>query len=328
MIAIAIPSSLIGLYDRPQVYLFDLQSAEDASKTEVISTDLGSHFESVKRLFFEGFSVGDVSISLWNVSIGLVFFFISLRLGQWIKNRMENRWFLKSKLSKGAREASASLLWYAIVVIATLFSLSIAGIKLANLALVAGALSLGIGFGLQNIVSNFISGLILLFERPIKRGDWIIVGNTQGFVKDINIRSTQVQTFDYADVLIPNSELLTNQVTNWMLASSVGRIRIPIGVAYGTNTSKVKELLISIAKENPDVVVGHPDYHDPEVLFISFGDSSLDFELRVFVKDVLTTTRTTSDINFRIDEVFREEQIQIPFPQRDLHIIENKGDCN
>jgi potassium-dependent mechanosensitive channel len=301
-------------------------SAPVVADTPPADAALESIFESVKRLFFDGFAVGDVTISLWNVTLGLLFFFISLKLGQWVKNRVENKWFLKSKLSKGAREASASLMWYAIVVIAILFSLSIAGIKLSSLALVAGALSLGIGFGLQNIVSNFISGLILLFERPIKRGDWIIVGNTQGFVKDINIRSTQVQTFDFADVLIPNSELLTNQVTNWMLNTSVGRIRIAIGVAYGSDTGKVKDLLIEIARNNPEVVLGHKDYLDPEVLFLRFGDSSLDFELRVFVKDILTTTRTTSAINFEIDRVFREHNIQIPFPQRDIHIIESNGD--
>jgi len=301
-------------------------SAPVAAETSSADATLESIFESVKRLFFDGFAVGDVTISLWNVTLGLLFFFICLKLGQWVKNRVENKWFLKSKLSKGAREASASLMWYAIVVIAILFSLSIAGIKLSSLALVAGALSLGIGFGLQNIVSNFISGLILLFERPIKRGDWIIVGNTQGFVKDINIRSTQVQTFDFADVLIPNSELLTNQVTNWMLNTSVGRIRIAIGVAYGSDTGKVKDLLIEIARNNPEVVLGHKEYLDPEVLFLRFGDSSLDFELRVFVKDILTTTRTTSAINFEIDRVFRAHNIQIPFPQRDIHIIESNGD--
>lgn len=290
--------------------------------------NMESALEVLKRLFFDGFSVGDVSISLWNVTLGLIFFFISLKLGRWVKNRVENKWFVNSKLSKGAREASASLMWYAIVVIAVLFSLSIAGIKLSNLALVAGALSLGIGFGLQNIVSNFISGLILLFERPIKRGDWIIVGNTQGFVKDINIRSTQVQTFDFADVLIPNSELLTNQVTNWMLNTSVGRIRVSIGVAYGSDTILVKDLLLDIARNNSDVVLGDKEYLDPEVLFLQFGDSSLDFELRMFVKDILTTTRTKSAINFEIARVFREHNIQIPFPQRDIHVIERNGDKN
>ncbi len=321
------------MFDRPFLLSFSAFASAEQSNTDSKTTDelvnqaaLNDLFMTLKRIFFDGFSVGEVTISLWNVTLGLVFFYISLKIGQWVKNRVENKWFIKSKLSKSAREASASLIWYAIVIVATLFSLSIAGIKLANLALVAGALSLGIGFGLQNIVSNFISGLILLFERPIKRGDWIIVGNTQGFVKDINIRSTQVQTFDHADVLIPNSELLTNQVTNWMLASTIGRIRINVGVAYGSDTSIVKNLLIEVASNNPDAVLDHPDYPNPEVLFLRFGDSSLDFELRLFVKDILTTTRTTSAINFEIDRVFRENNIQIPFPQRDVHIIESSGD--
>lgn len=304
------------------------ESAEINKSVSSVFDSIMDALMSIKHWLVEGFSIGDVNISLWHISIGILFFFVSLRLGRWFKNRMENHWFLNSSLSKGAREASASLMWYAIVILATLFSLSIAGINLANLALVAGALSLGIGFGLQNIVSNFISGLILLFERPIKRGDWIIVGNTQGFVKEISIRSTQVQTFDHADVLIPNSELLTNQVTNWMLATSVGRIRLPVGVAYGSDTAKVKSILTEIGRNSPDVIIDTKEYNSPEVLFLRFGDSSLDFELRVFIKDILTSPRTTSALNFEIDRLFRENNIQIPFPQRDVHVIEQKGDKN
>ncbi|MET1256221.1 mechanosensitive ion channel family protein [Aliikangiella maris] len=275
----------------------------------------------IKDGIMDGFSVGNMTISLWNIFLGLFFFYVAFKIGRWIRNRLEQKWLLKSNLSKGAREAAASLTWYALIAFISIIALAIAGFNISNLALVAGALSVGIGFGLQNVVNNFISGLILLFERPIKRGDWIIVGNTQGFVKEINIRSTRIQTFDFADVLIPNSELLTNQLTNWTLSNALGRVRIPIGVAYGSDTDKVKTILLNIAEQHPEVVKEHAEVPNPQVHFLKFADSSLEFELRCFISDILNIMRITSEINFAIDKQFKEADIRIPFPQRDLHII-------
>ena len=197
--------------------------------------------------------------------------------------------------------------------------LSAAGFDFGNVAIIAGALSVGIGFGLQNIVNNFVSGLILLFERPIRKGDWIEVGGTEGVVKDIQIRSTVIQTFDRSDVIVPNSELISGQVTNWVLSSQSGRAVIPVGVAYGTDTEKVRTILMAIAEENTDVVKAG-SMPKPIVLFRAFGDSSLDFELRVFLHNVDNRLSIISDINFAIDKAFREEDIEIPFPQRDLHV--------
>jgi potassium efflux system protein len=208
---------------------------------------------------------------------------------------------------------------YIMFVIAALVALSVAGFDFSNIAIIAGALSVGIGFGLQNIVNNFVSGLILLFERPVRKGDWIQVGTTEGYVQDIRIRSTRILTFDRSDVIVPNSEMISNQVTNFMLGDIRGRAIIKVGVAYGSDTEKVRYILMQVAEEN-ELVVKDGSSPRPAVLFRGFGDSSLDFELRVHLYDVDRRLSTISDINFAIDKAFREEGIEIPFPQRDVHV--------
>jgi small-conductance mechanosensitive channel len=177
----------------------------------------------------------------------------------------------------------------------------------------------GIGFGLQNVVNNFVSGLILLFERPIKTGDWVVVGETEGFVKRIRIRSTQIQTFDRADVIVPNSDLISHQVTNWMLYDPLGRIKVRVGVAYGSDTEKVRDILLEVASGH-DMVIKDGSAPEPQVLFRGFGDSSLDFELRCHIDHIDYRLLVISDLNFAIDKAFREHGIEIPFPQRDIHV--------
>jgi small-conductance mechanosensitive channel len=222
-------------------------------------------------------------------------------------------------MDRGARETLVTMSGYVVVAIAILVALGVAGLEFSNLAIIAGALSVGIGFGLQNIVNNFVSGLILLFERPVKTGDWIVVGSTEGYVKRISIRSTQIETFDRADVIVPNSELISGQVTNWMLRDVHGRARVPIGVAYGSDTEKVKNLLLEVARAHPDVITDGT-YPEPRVLFLNFGDSSLNFELRCHVQNVDRRLSVISELNFAIDAAFRANGIEIPFPQRDLHV--------
>ena len=207
-----------------------------------------------------------------------------------------------------------------ILTIAFFVALAVAGIELGKFAIIAGAVGVGIGFGLQNIVNNFISGIILLFERPIRTGDWIVVGNTEGYVRKISIRSTQIETFDRADVIVPNSELISNQVTNWMLRDPWGRVIVPIGVAYGSDVEQVRELLLQVGGEHPLVITDSLRVSPPRVMFRGFGDSSLNFELRCFIRNVDQRLATVSDLNFAIEKVLREANIQIPFPQRDLHL--------
>ncbi len=248
---------------------------------------------------------------------------VTLSMLPFIKNKLITEWLKHSNLSSGAKDASQTLIGYVVVAIALLSALFVLGMNFQNLAIIAGALSVGIGFGLQNIVNNFVSGLILLFERPIRRGDWIVVGTTEGYVRDISIRSTTIQTFDKADVIVPNSELVSNQVTNWMLSSNIGRLKAGVGVAYGSDVNKVMEILKQIANDHHEIISNN-DAYPTRVLFLAFADSSLNFELRCFVREV--DNRLNIHINLSIDAAFREHNIEIPFPQRVVHIPKNEND--
>ncbi len=273
----------------------------------------------IALLLTDGFAIGSVTVVPAKIALALLGLALLLTISGWFRKRLEKSWLPKTRLDRGAREAAVAIVGYTGIALAVIISLVVAGFDFSNIAIIAGALSVGIGFGLQNIVNNFVSGLILLFERPVKTGDWVVVGGTEGYVKRISIRSTQIQTFDRADVIVPNSELISNQVTNWMLYDARGRVRVPVGVAYGSDTALVKEILLKIGREHPHVV------HDnsapgPVVMFLGFGDSSLDFELRCFIQNIDTRLTVISDMNFAIDAAFREHNIEIPFPQRDVHV--------
>jgi small-conductance mechanosensitive channel len=178
------------------------------------------------------------------------------------------------------------------------------------------ALGVGIGFGLQSIVNNFVSGLILLFERPVRVGDYIEFGGNWAEIKKIGLRATIVQTFDQADVIIPNADLVANQVINWTLTNRRVRLIIPVGVAYGSDISLVMETLIASAKDNTHLAENPP----PQVLYLNFGESALEFELRVWVLDADNRLVASSELHQEIDRRFREAKIEIAFPQQDLHL--------
>jgi small-conductance mechanosensitive channel len=201
------------------------------------------------------------------------------------------------------------------IIAAISLALSAIGIDLQKIALVAGALSVGIGFGLQSIVSNFVSGLILLTERPIRVGDWIVAKGEEGFVRRIRVRATEVETFDRASVIIPNSDLISGVVKNWTHGNLLGRIAVKVGVSYDSDVEKVRDLLLAVAAGHPAVLKEPAPY----VLFMAFGDSSLDFELRCIVRDVQQLYSIRSDLNFAVLARFRAEGIEIPFPQRVVH---------
>ena len=267
-----------------------------------------------------GFTIGELHIApfrLLAALLGLVGLFV---LARWLRIKLTDNWLPVTQLDRGARETVTNLSVYVVFAVGVLISLTIAGLDLSQLTIIAGALSVGIGFGLQNIVNNFVSGLILMFERPIRPGDWIEVGGTAGYVTKISIRYTLVQTFDRSDVIVPNSQLLSTQVVNWMLQDHYGRVIVPVGVAYGSDTEQVKAILLRLSGEHPLVVTGNPRIPPPLVYFMGFGDSCLEFELRAFIRDVDRKLSVRSDLLFSIDAEFRRAGIDIPFPQRELHI--------
>ncbi len=279
----------------------------------------GFIIENIKNYLINGFDIGKFRIVPGQIFWALIIFSAIIMSSSWIRSQMENNWLKMTSMNSGARDAVVTITGYVLFIIALLAGLAIAGFDFGNITIIAGALSVGIGFGLQTIVNNFVSGLILLFERPIRKGDWIVVGSTEGVVKDIRIRSTRIQTFDRADVIVPNSELISNQVTNWVLSSSSGRAIIPIGVAYGSDTEQVRDILMKVAEEN-DAVAKTSRIPKPKVLFREFGDSSLNFELRVFLYRVDQRLSVISDLNFAIDKAFRAAKIEIPFPQHDVNV--------
>ena len=204
----------------------------------------------------------------------------------------------------GLRNSIRTSLGYLNFLVATGLALSYLGLNFEKLAIIAGALSVGIGFGLQSIVNNFVSGLILLWERAVRVGDWIVVGGDQGYVRRINVRATEIETFDRAQVIIPNSSLVTGVVTNLVRNDRTGRVVIPLTVAAFADPEKVREVLIAIAKAN-QLVLAIPA---PQILFTGMSASALNFELRAFVGDVDTSVRVKSDLNFEIFRRFKEEK--------------------
>jgi potassium efflux system protein len=265
---------------------------------------------------FFGIKIGSLSISPSNLLLAAVLFVVFGAFTRFLQRTLEQSVFPRTRLDIGLRNSIRATVGYVGFVLATLLAASTVGLNLSSLAMIAGALSVGIGFGLQNIISNFVSGLILLVERPIKVGDWVVVGEYQGYVRKISVRATELTTFDRASVFIPNSNLIASPVMNRTHADRDGRIILPVGVAYGSDTNKVRELLLDIAREHGGVKINPP----PGVLFRSFGSDALQFELVAYIYDVDKLLGITSDLCFSIDKVLREHQIAIPFPQRDVHL--------
>ncbi len=269
----------------------------------------------------DGFNIGGLIIAPARIVMGFIIFAAGWTLISWLKIQLEKRWLKNAGFSLSAQETLVTMTGYSGFAMALILGLSVAGFSFSNLAVIAGALSVGIGFGLQNIVNNFVSGLIILFERPVKRGDWISIGNTEGYVQKISVRSTLIQTFDRSDVIVPNSELISNQVTNMMLNDNFGRLIVPVGVAYGSDTELVRRILLEIAEAN-DQVINDDSMPKPLVLFLEFGESSLNFELRCHLANIDRRLNVKSAINFEIDRAFRQHNIAMPFPQRDIYIKE------
>ncbi|GAB4361945.1 MAG: mechanosensitive ion channel [Deltaproteobacteria bacterium] len=268
------------------------------------------------------FHLGKLPVTpIFLVKAFLYFLFLGYGVRK-MRETIRDRILSQTSLDIGQQYAFAQIGGYSIFVFGLLLGLQWAGLDLSSLVILGGAVGIGLGFGLQNIANNFVSGLILLFERPIRVGDRVEVGNTNGDVVRIAARSTWVRTNDNVVIIIPNSEFINSHVTNWTANDRQVRFSVPLGVSYGSDPEKVRAILEEVARLHPDVLADPP----PEVIFTGFGDSSLDFTLRVWtITRVQWPLILRSELYFMIFQAFKEHGIEIPFPQRDLHLRSVSG---
>jgi small-conductance mechanosensitive channel len=260
--------------------------------------------------------VGSRKITLGLILTAAAFLYGSFLTSWGAQTLLMKEVFTKRELQVGVRISIARLIHYGFVFVGFLLALVALGVQLRDVTIIAGALGVGIGFGLQGIVNNFVSGLILLFERPVKVGDYIQLGEQWAEIKNIGLRATVVETLDRSEIVVPNSDLVSNQVTNWTLSHRIARIVVPVGVEYGSDVPLVMETLMECATASSKVM----RLPKPQVLFVNFGESSLDFELRVWISNIEDRFSVKSQLHQEIDQRFRQAGIVIAFPQRDLHV--------
>ncbi|MDU8944354.1 DUF3772 domain-containing protein [Ovoidimarina sediminis] len=262
----------------------------------------------------EGITFGETRVTPGDILAVLLVLGIGIALTRLFQSALRITVLPRTRLDIGAQNAAVSFAGYAGIALSALLAVNAGGIDLTALAVVFGALSVGIGFGLQNVVQNFVAGIILLIERPISEGDWIEVGSQMGIVKDISVRSTTIETFDKQQVIVPNADFISAPVTNWTRGSQIGRATVNVGVAYGTDTRRVQHILEEIVRDVENVA----KYPEPGVDFLGFGADSLDFRVRAILLDVNKIMQVKTELNHRIAERFVAEGIEIPFAQRDI----------
>ena len=270
---------------------------------------------AVLEAFDWKFAIGDVSIDPGDLLVFGFVIWVALKIAAFVEFMLNVDFLTKIDLPRGVPETISKLTSYVVIVVGAVVASAAAGFDISKITIVVGALGVGIGFGLQNIVNNFVSGLILLFERPIRLGDTVDLDSDGGTVEKIGMRASIVRTWDGAEIIVPNADLISNDVVNWTLSNDRRRMRIEVGVAYGTDPEKAAELITSVATANKDVDT-HPE---PYCLFVDLGDSSLDFELRAWTSSS-RYIHVASDLRFAIVRTLEEAGIEIPFPQRDVHV--------
>jgi len=267
-----------------------------------------------KKILF-GFNIGGVKISLVAIVFGVAVFMISYSFVKIFRHHMMLTAFTHLEIDEGIRHSLDSFINFIGIVLSLLLAVVVMGADLTNLTVIAGALSVGIGFGLQNVINNFVSGIIILFERPFKVGDWVNIGGEEGKIKQINIRSTELETFKKTSVIVPNATLLSSSVINMTHGDNQTRLSVTVGVAYGSDVEKVRRILLECAANHPKVLKKPAPY----VIFTDFGSSSLDFDLRCYSSNIWEGWTIPSDLRFAINKRFIEEGIEIPFPQVVVH---------
>lgn len=263
------------------------------------------------------FSLGESRITLGTIIYFIVSFILLTYVAKRFRNLLVDKILLKANFERGARNSIGLIARVLFMFIGSIFIIQTAGIDMSSLSLLAGALGVGIGFGLQNITDNFISGIIILFEKPIKVGDRIVVGDTEGDVTNISVRATTILTNENVSIIVPNSEFISSRVINWSHNDRNIRFDIPVGVSYAEDPEEVKEVLLRVADENQNVL----KTPEPTVFFDEFGDSSLNFTLAVWTATYTDKPRRLkTELYFTIFQKFKEKGIEIPFPQRDVYI--------
>jgi small-conductance mechanosensitive channel len=273
-------------------------------------------YNAVSAVLTYPLKFGQISLTLG----GVVLFGFSVYLAFWVANTvrviLQDEVLPKMPLPRGVGNSISSLSYYGLVMVGLFVALAAAGFEVSQLAIVIGALGVGIGFGLQNVVNNFVSGLILMFERPIQPGDVVEITGTSGKVREIGMRATTLTTFEGADVVVPNGTLLSEKLINWTLSDMDRRLDVNVGVAYGSDPKAVLELLMEVTKGTPGVAT----QPEPSILFVGFGASSLDFTIRAWTNEFGEWVAIRSNLTVRVHYALKAAGIVIPFPQHDVHL--------
>ena len=282
---------------------------------------MGTRLSKYVSWLESGISIGGTKITIINIAYLVIFLVFFIFVSRIIRDTLQNRILPRTRLDIGARASYVNIVIYTFWSLAIDTGINILGINLSSLAFMAGALGIGIGFGLQNVVNNFVSGIILLFDPSIQVGDMVQIGDDWGTVNRINIRTTIIQTFDNASLIIPNSQMISNKVTNWSFKDPKVRRQVDVGVAYGSDVQLVHKILLQIVNDMPEIM----NDPAPRVDFTDFADSALIFRIRFWITSPEFWVAAPTELRFKIDEEFKKNSIEIAFPQQDIHIRSASG---